>query len=207
MQNEKCCYCEKSIPESGHAKAVEHFQPRAIFKWRTNDWDNLLLACSQCNGAKSDKYPVVLSENDGETKIVYLTSKSKPKRKKAAILDPSHPDVNPEDHIEFDTNMDDEWYGHVSARNNSKLGSTTIDVTRINDDFYIKSRRRFLHSLLHTYDLILEATEAKDKERALTHAAKLELKMSSSIEHAAVARDFVRYRKLDKRFGLSIPVD
>lgn len=56
MQHGKCCYCEQKIPKEGHQKAVEHFKPKSIFKYFINDWDNLLLACPQCNGKKSDKF-------------------------------------------------------------------------------------------------------------------------------------------------------
>ena len=50
MQYYKCCYCEMPIPSRGHLKAVEHFEPKSVFKLKTNDWNNLLLACAQCNG-------------------------------------------------------------------------------------------------------------------------------------------------------------
>ena len=72
MQKQKCCYCEQLIPPDGHGKAVEHFHPQSIFKSRRNDWPNLLLACPQCNGKKSNKFPVMLTSNVDEVKVVYL---------------------------------------------------------------------------------------------------------------------------------------
>ncbi|MCH7591776.1 MAG: HNH endonuclease, partial [Planctomycetes bacterium] len=60
MQRHKCCYCESVIPELGHAKAIEHFRPQALFPSKRNEWKNLLLACAQCNGLKSDEFPVVV---------------------------------------------------------------------------------------------------------------------------------------------------
>ena len=70
MQKEKCCYCEQLIPKKGHIKAVEHFHPKSVYKHMRNDWKNLLLVCAQCNGKKSDKFPVRLSKIDGEVSVV-----------------------------------------------------------------------------------------------------------------------------------------
>ena len=82
MQHNKCCYCESYIAESGSGKQVEHFRPRSQFKELQHDWNNLLLACADCNWAKLDGFPVA---GNGEP----------------LLLDPSDPDVDPEDHIEF----------------------------------------------------------------------------------------------------------
>ncbi len=62
MQHGKCCYCERRLPETGHLKAVEHFRPKSVFPELRNEWRNLLLACSQCNGQKADKFPEIPSD-------------------------------------------------------------------------------------------------------------------------------------------------
>ena len=72
MQHGKCCYCEIDLPKKGHLKAVEHFAPKSIFKGLRNEWENLLLACSLCNGEKSNKYSVILSDKENVDKVIYI---------------------------------------------------------------------------------------------------------------------------------------
>jgi hypothetical protein len=49
---EYCSYCEIPL---GVNLAVEHKQPKADSKVDAGDWDNLLLACTNCNSRKSSK--------------------------------------------------------------------------------------------------------------------------------------------------------
>ncbi|MCH8910481.1 MAG: HNH endonuclease, partial [Chloroflexi bacterium] len=129
MQNKKCCYCEQLIPAEGHAKAVEHFRPKSIFKSQRNDWRNLLLACAQCNGKKSDKFPVLLSNNVDQPKIIYLKRKQ---TAEPAMINPSNDKINPGDHLDYYLDMSGgTLVGQILERNKSLLGRTTIDVTNI----------------------------------------------------------------------------
>lgn len=51
----KCAYCESSAEQL----VVEHYRPkRGGYYWLAFSWDNLLLACPQCNNFKSDQFPV-----------------------------------------------------------------------------------------------------------------------------------------------------
>ena len=53
MYNGCCCYCERHVGSSGH---IEHLMPMAIYHDKAFDWNNLHIACADCNSAKSDKY-------------------------------------------------------------------------------------------------------------------------------------------------------
>ena len=120
MQYGKCCYCELEISDEGHGKAVEHFAPKAVFEGRRNDWENLLLACAQCNGKKSDDFPVeMLTDELDEPKVMYLT---KPTSGTPLVINPSDPSIDPEAHLDFvldDTNRSD--YGLIYAKAKSKM--------------------------------------------------------------------------------------
>ncbi len=50
-----CCYCESRVTTvtKGH---IEHRAPQARFPERTFEWENLHLACPNCNEAKSDQW-------------------------------------------------------------------------------------------------------------------------------------------------------
>ncbi len=53
----KCAYCEQV-----DARDIEHFRPRCAFPSRVFAWKNLLRACSVCNNAKHDRFPVDSAE-------------------------------------------------------------------------------------------------------------------------------------------------
>lgn len=69
-QHGKCCFCERKTGEGGD---VEHFRPKAAVRqnrntpllrpgyyWLAYDWDNLLLACSECNQRhKKNLFPLL----------------------------------------------------------------------------------------------------------------------------------------------------
>lgn len=52
-----CSYCERPVPSGIH---IEHVLSSARHASQSNDWENFLLACPNCNGHKKDK-PVDLA--------------------------------------------------------------------------------------------------------------------------------------------------
>lgn len=50
--NGKCAFCEQRVEQW----QVEHFRPKSIYYWLAFSWDNLLYACPDCNGAKSNTF-------------------------------------------------------------------------------------------------------------------------------------------------------
>lgn len=202
MQSGKCCYCERVIPDEGHAKAVEHFRPKSIFSGLAREWGNLLLVCAQCNGKKSNKFPIELTSNRGEPKIVFVESESE--KGEAILIDPSDPDgVDPEEHLEFKTNDAELDWGLVSERDKSARGRTTIDVTGIDSTYYVGMRRRHLVDLSVRYLRVLEAAEQAQRSGDTSRVRdSLDLLLSSteqSAEFAALSREFVRRKKIVER--------
>jgi uncharacterized protein (TIGR02646 family) len=56
--NNKCAYCECSVPEVAHGD-VEHFRPKAQYWWLAYCYDNYLFSCQICNQVyKNDNFPV-----------------------------------------------------------------------------------------------------------------------------------------------------
>jgi uncharacterized protein (TIGR02646 family) len=203
MQYEKCCYCEQKIPEDGHAKAVEHFQPKSVFKNRQNDWQNLLLACSQCNGKKSDRFPVELTDDSGQPKVVYLKRGA---RGKALIIDPSDSRLDPEEHIDFVVDDGDPELGRAVARNNSRSGSTTIDVVGLRNPHYVRERKSFFKLLNHCYMLLLEAENQRESEMLEFCKKGFAMLVSAKGKFAGFARAYARTKERKLRdLGLKIP--
>ena len=204
MQHEKCCYCEQKIPEEGHLKAVDHFKPKSIFKHHKNDWKNLLLACAQCNGKKSDKFPVVLSYDLDEPKVVYLR---RDLNEKPLIMDPSDPNIDPEKHIDFEVDDIKENCGLIKEKNHSELGRITIEVTGLTSYYYTDKRYTFyLNSLFPTYTTMLSAKHNGHNQLFEEKKDIFRMWMSAKGEFAAFVRAFARFRQFDTRFEMDIPV-
>ncbi len=49
----RCMYCEDS-----KGTAIDHFWPKATYPHRAFVWTNYVLACSECNGKKSKRFPL-----------------------------------------------------------------------------------------------------------------------------------------------------
>ena len=204
MQHEKCCYCEQKIPQEGHLKTVEHFRPQSVFRGLKNDWKNLLLACAQCNGKKSDKFPIELTDDSGNPKVVYLKTDS---NGNPLIIDPSVPDIDPEEHIDFIVDDKHEDYGIAFAKNDSDLGQTTIQVIGLYRSYYTRKRKYFYRRiLLQYYMILLNAKEENDGLTLQIYKDHFKLLLSAREEFSAFARAFARHKRLQERFGVRIPV-
>ncbi len=203
MQHEKCCYSETLLPAHGHGKAVEHFQPKSIFRWRKNDWSNLLLVCPQCNGRKRDLFPVMMTDNEDETNVLFVRS---PTNAKKAILDPSDPLDDPEAHLTYVLDDRDSFYGQVIPKNNSTRGRLTIEVTGIDDHVFLKERvLRLIETLDVQYRSVLRAKVDQDDDALNARLTEFSGYLRSNAKFAGLARAYARYKKLDQRFGISIP--
>ena len=141
MQSDNCCYCERGITDWGTGKQVEHYRPKACFQHLKYDWDNLLLACGECNYAKRSKFP---KDDDGEP----------------LILNPYDPNHDPEDHIDFfvreTKDISEDMLAWIVTKNNSQKGIKTIEILRLDTTQHIKSRKETLDKLRFLYMLLLD---------------------------------------------------
>lgn len=54
LQDGRCCYCRRWLVSTAYAKPIEHILPRQHYPQFSIEFWNLAVACSDCNGAKSD---------------------------------------------------------------------------------------------------------------------------------------------------------
>lgn len=54
LQDGRCCYCRRWLVNTAYAKPIEHILPRGHYPQFSIDFWNLAVACTDCNGAKSD---------------------------------------------------------------------------------------------------------------------------------------------------------
>lgn len=210
MQHGKCCYCELEISGEGHGKAVEHFAPKAVFKGQRNDWENLLLACAQCNGKKSDDFPVeMLTAELDEPKVAYVTN---PESGTPLVINPSDQSIDPEAHLDFVLDdKDDSDHGLIYAKANnkskanSKIGRYTIKVLGLDRAYYTKKHGDHLIELGKDYLLLLTAKRRGDDKEVKRWESEFRMSVSAKRPLAAVARAFAHDKKLDKRFNIPIP--
>ena len=106
MHRCKCCYCEKKFPPV--MLDVEHFRPIGAVKqsieedrewpgyyWLAYSWDNLLLACQECNRThKKESFPLANPTDRARSHHDCLG------KEQALLIDPVGQD--PRTHIRFD---------------------------------------------------------------------------------------------------------
>lgn len=59
----KCAYCEQKMERYN----VEHYRPKKIYYWLAFSWDNLIMACPDCNGFKGVHFDLGV----GRTRVVF----------------------------------------------------------------------------------------------------------------------------------------
>ncbi len=163
MQHGKCCYCEKYIATQGHERAVEHFRPKdeTLYPHLINEWTNLLHACAACNGKKGNKFP--------------LDSAGNP-----LLIDPSDPNVDPEDHLAFNTDDDEDEinFGRVVAKDGSSIGSKTVETIGLD---LVQRRRERLSSYKDLYAAFVEIKLAKDETTRAQKVAAFEAMLARTM--------------------------
>ena len=187
-QNAKCCYCERHIPRTGQGAHVEHFRPKEKpeFANRRNEWTNLLLACSDCNGNKGDQFP---------------TSRGQP-----LLIDPSSSRLNPEEHITFGTGEHEfEVPGLPEVKNASRRGRETIEVIRLWERPYMRARTKHFQTRLRpALESLVNAIESDDAASLAAARDTFEVLLQDSAEFAAFGRALARNGHLEDH-GVSIP--
>ena len=190
MQNGKCCYCEKKVdltslfPEdknlvggSNVEKHVEHFRPKGKEEYRnlTNDWRNLLLACSACNVNKGQKFDLDGYDNP-------------------LCIDPSDPDIDPEDHIKLRTirlkAVPNSTAGTLMPKNGSVMGDWTIKNIKLNESTSRHGRFQKISEILKA--IVDYKFASPDPEERAWRVEGLRVKRSSTQEYAFVARELCR---------------
>ena len=204
MQHEKCCYCENKIPEKGHSKAVEHVVPKSIIKKLTNDWNNLLLACAQCNGKKSDKFPLELFKiNDPKVTVIYLKKARDFKKGAPLLIDPSKED--PEEHLDFVCNIADPCFGLIKTKGDSKKGDFTIKTIGLYDISYTKMHRNHIRErLLPLFNMLTDAIDNNDIDTINSRKSEFTQITKANYKLAGLARSFVYNNRLDVNYDIRI---
>ena len=132
MFHSKCAYCEHKI-----ATQIEHYRPKSEFPELAFTWSNLLLACPDCNGIKSDQFP---ETEDG-----------------GLIVNPCEDE--PDDHLRFDYNPVDKT---ASVYGKTSRGEITEKLLQLNRDDLRKHRSEHIKKLMVIEHLALSDPKAQN---------------------------------------------
>ncbi len=169
IESGKCFYCE-SKTEHAVKLQIEHYRPKAGldkkdnsgiagkgYYWLCNEWTNLLLACSACNGksAKGTRFPIA-----GTRATAYNPIKNKKLYRKKCIATNSplkdetplllNPEIDfPENFLTFDI---DGQIKEIPDANNR--GKTTILILKLDRGILFKQRQSVLNNHIDELDII-----------------------------------------------------
>jgi uncharacterized protein (TIGR02646 family) len=134
----KCAYCESFLGAT-HGGDIDHFRPKRgalgldgsfsddHYWWLAYEWENIYLACAECNRMKGARFPVTGERAPSGTPHAMLDD-----IETRLLLDPCADD--PEQHLIF---LED---GRVASE--TLQGSTTCDVIGLNRSGLVSARRR-----------------------------------------------------------------
>jgi uncharacterized protein (TIGR02646 family) len=194
--NGKCAYCESKILHL-YPGDVEHFRPKSLIKypkedkvteikpgyyWLASDWNNLLLACKNCNSpathilpdgthkvmGKWDYFPL----SDSRRHIKSPSSRLANEENYRLLVNPCLDD--PEKIFQFD-----EKFGTIKARSKDDfeilMAEKSIDIYGLDRMYLVHERKKVmldcfiqLRRIEEALDIIDNATSQKQKAKYMT---------------------------------------
>lgn len=144
IYHHKCAYCEGHIAD-GFTLQVEHYRPKNKLKddarhsgyyWLAYEWSNLLLACQDCNAAKSNKFPIAGARvhHPQQDKQYWRVDSPSFLNERALLLNPELDD--PEEHFDFQPD------GKLIS--GTAQGKATIELCNLNRESLRIVRKKIL---------------------------------------------------------------
>jgi uncharacterized protein (TIGR02646 family) len=179
MQHGKCCYCERSIDRG----TIDHYRPKgAIYQapgvrvsghgyyWLAYTWENLLLACSDCNTRfKRQLFPL----EDPSRRVLHHKAAESVTAEAPLLLDPTSD--KPEEHISFRA------FTPVAR---TRRGRESISLLQL-DRSFLEGEREVIYSQIGSLCVALEAARhGMAVPHELLHGVCEQLVRFSSVAHA-----------------------
>lgn len=159
IYHRKCAFCEKDLLDT--TRAVEHFRPKrksskAVSKckadfsyyWLALSWENLLLACTQCNTSKGNCFDVQNARATYQQETfeeIHTKAATYQESEKPMLINPEVED--PKWLFYFDTNA------QIHPINNHARMKYTIDICNLNRVELVGSRLIILNDFRKKLDL------------------------------------------------------
>ena len=190
MHHNKCCYCETKLNTPAYLH-VEHFRPKAAVRqsraendefpgyyWLAYSWENLLLACFDCNTThKGTLFPL----EDPADRARSHNDDLKKERKR--LVNPS--EENPREHIRFEGDL---------PVPQTERGSHTIEELGLRRPALTEERLQ-LSQIIERHIDIVKAMSSPDIEALQHEAARfVEQAMQPDAEFSSMVIDLVAQR-------------
>ena len=140
LQHDKCCYCESKTSPG----RIDHFRPKGAVRqskgsdrihpgyyWLAYRWDNLVLACEDCNLKKSDCFPL---ESPGQR----ARNHHAPLDRESPLLLNPYAETDPCEHVTFDGS---------ACRPRTAKGRETVTLLELNRPILQDERQNVLNTL------------------------------------------------------------
>ncbi len=139
----RCSVCERRISHSdSNADVIEHYRPKAHYWWLAYDYENYLFACSTCNLAKSDVFPLYANKE----KVNYL-NKNEIINEKPLLINPFF--ENPYKYFEL-------FFSNYSGSRKYNVIKLSVNP-ELTDDYEIQKSKK----TIEVYNLDLHKKEEK----------------------------------------------
>jgi uncharacterized protein (TIGR02646 family) len=153
-QRGKCAFCESKVTHVDYGD-VEHYRPKAAVRqvaggplrrpgyyWLAYDWNNLFLACSQCNQRfKENLFPL----DDPTARVSYHGDAARLAREKPMLIHPA--DDYPARYITFHEEI-------AVPLQNRRRGRATIEALGLNREPLLEQRRKKLGQLKRLKEIV-----------------------------------------------------
>ena len=160
LQHNKCGYCE-SRHSATSAGRIDHFRPKGAVRqgkgsdriypgyyWLAYRWDNLVLACEDCNLKKSDYFPL---EDPGQRARSHFDRLDQ----EAPLLLNPYVETNPDEHLTFDGS---------ACRPETEHGRVTVAVLGLNRP-ELQEERQYVLNIFATLCTVARSPDECDTRR------------------------------------------
>ena len=193
LQHDKCCYCERRVAPS--ETRVDHFRPKGAVRqskddnsrehpgyyWLAYRWDNLVLACGECNLRKSDYFPL---ENPGQRARSHLDPVD---RELPLLLNP-YVETELREHIAFNGS---------GCEHGTERGRVTVQVLGLNGPYLQDERQHALKMLEFACDVLCAKEDPSLGDIVCEARWRIMEAVQRDAPFSAMARDYLRYRPVD----------
>lgn len=182
----RCGYCEDSVGDE-----VEHIKPKDLYPEDVFVWENYLLACGICNGAKNNRFAVISSNRLVDVTRGRNDRVRKPRRGSPAPVNPHK--ENPL--VFFDLEITDTFVflpRDGLSRTDESRAKYSIEVLKLNRDILLAARREAYGSYRAR---LIEYREARDNGASQNQLNHLRIAITNSA-HPTVWREMQRQNLL-----------
>jgi uncharacterized protein (TIGR02646 family) len=183
IYNNKCAFCENDST-AGAALQVEHYRPKAKvsenndhsgYYWLGYEWSNLLYACSKCNRAKSNAFPLNSEDNrsivpllNGNLNLNHCYSYSSHLIAENPLL--LNPEIDsPEEHLIYLPSGKLKW--------KTEKGEITIKVCKLDRQPLLIARKKLISRFLDNFiKIIADYNNTHISLETVTYAVKMQIK-------------------------------